>query len=340
MDETTGTEQDRLALERLIRGFQISRMLRVAADLRLADRIPSAQPRTVVELADACGVRALPLARLLRALASVGVFRMSAAGDVSHSPMSHLLRTDAPHSLHYAARFWTARGSWRAWEDLDAALVDEVPHERAWNAGRFEYLRLHPDEARVFDEFMARFPDHRHQAVADAYDFSSATLVVDIGGGNGEALRRILGRDPQARGLVFDRADVVARIPESARMDGRIRVEGGDLLERVPAGGDIYVIMRVLHDFADADCRRILRNCRAAMGRQARILICEQLLDPDPAHGDAASYLVDMQMMAMFGSGRERSEPEFRDLLRDSGLALQRVIATASPVCIVEAAPA
>jgi len=340
MQETMSSDQDYEQLDLLLRGFQVSRMLRLVADLQIADKIAPDRDILLADLAAACLVLPEPLLRVLRALAAFGVFKISIDGRVAHTPRSRLLRTDIPNSLHYAARFWTARGSWRAWEDLDAALVDEVPHERAWNAGRFEYLRLHPDEAGVFDEFMARFPDHRHQAVADAYDFSSATLVVDIGGGNGEALRRILGRHPQARGLVFDRADVVARIPESARMDGRIRVEGGDLLERVPAGGDIYVIMRVLHDFADADCRRILRNCRAAMGRQARILICEQLLDPDPAHGDAASYLVDMQMMAMFGSGRERSEPEFHDLLRDSGLALQRVIATASPVCIVEAAPA
>ena len=99
--------------------------------------------------------------------------------------MSRILRTDAPGSLHHGARFWTGSGSWRAWEGLDVALADRTPHQAAWNMGRFEYLRQHPDEARVFDEFMAHFPDDRHKAVADAYDFSGAGLIADVGGNRG-----------------------------------------------------------------------------------------------------------------------------------------------------------
>ena len=336
----TANQQERTALDRLIRGFQVSRMVGLAADLTLADRIAPGASRRVADLATECNVNATPLLRILRALASFGIFRVTASGEISHSPMSLFLRTDTPGSLHYGARFWSQPGTWRAWGELDVALADGIPHQAAWKMGRFDYLRRHPDEARIFDEFMAHFPDDRHQALADAYDFSGAELIADIGGGNGEALRRILGRFPQPRGLVFDRDDVVAAIPEVARMGGRIATEGGDFLERVPRGADIYLLMRVLHDWSDDDCRRILENCRAAMDRGARLLICEQILEPDPARGDPLLYLIDAQMMVMFGTARERTEAEFRDLLEATGFAFRRLIPTASAIFIVESVAA
>jgi hypothetical protein len=340
MTNAAGTQQDRGALDRLIRGFQISRMIRLVADLTLADRIAPDESRLVAGLARECSVSATPLLRILRALASVGIFRVTASGEISHTPMSRFLRTDTPGNLHYGARFWTGRGSWRAWGELDVALAEETPHEAAWNMGRFEYLRQHPDEARVFDQFMAHFPDDRHQAVADAYDFSGAGLIADVGGGRGEALRRILTRFPGPRGLVFDRDDVVAAFPDDGRMAGRIATEAGRFFDRVPTGPDIYLLMRVLHDWSDDDCRRILKNCRAAMGNGARLLICEQILDPDPASGDPFLYLVDTQMMAMFGTARERSEGEFKALLVETGFVYRNLIPTTSSVCIVEAVAA
>ncbi|MGE5105456.1 MAG: methyltransferase [Betaproteobacteria bacterium] len=340
MDSATTRDDERATLDRLIRGFAISRMLRAVADIGLADRIGRGARRDLADLATECGVAPLPLLRILRALASFGVFDVDASSRVAHSSLSLLLRTDTPASLHYGARFWTAPGSWQAWGKLDAALAGGVPHEAAWGMERFAYLRGHPDEACAFDEFMAHFPDHRHEALAEAYDFSAVSRVVDVGGGNGEALRHILTRFTKARGVVFDREDVVARIAEEDRMEGRIEVEGGSFLEGVPARGDVYLLMRVLHNWSDADCARILRNCRAAIGSDGRLLICEQILDPDPSRGDPFLYLIDAQMMAMFGSARERSEAEYATLLAASGFAFRRTIRTASPVSIVEAFPA
>lgn len=335
-----GTSDDREALDLLIRGFQVSRMLRLVADLGLADKLPRNDSRQVSDLATACSVHAAPLVRVLRALAAFGVFRIDANGMISHSPRSLLLRTDEPNSLHYGAKFWTAPGSWNAWGFLDAAPTGGIPHQAAWNMGRFQYLREHPDEARSFDAFMANFPDRRHQTVAASFDFSEAKLITDIGGGNGEALRQILARFPGPRGLVFDREDVVAAIQPEARSKGRIDIQGGSFFDRIPEGADIYLLVRVLHDWSDDDCIRILRNCRAAMTRSARLLIVEQILEPDPTIGRPSGYLVDTQMMAMFGSARERTEPEFRELLRPSGFALERAIETASPVWIMEVIPA
>jgi hypothetical protein len=331
--------EHRKALDLLIRGFQVSRILRLVADLEVADKVPPENGRSVEDLARSCEVEAVPLMRVLRALAAFGIFQICNS-VISHTSRSLLLRMDNPHSLHTAARFWTAPGSWNAWGALDAALQGEVPHRRAWGTGRFEYLRDHPDEARAFDHFMACFPDNRHDIIAESYDFSTTKLIADIGGGSGETLRRILSRVPTPKGLLFDRADVVNAVPSEALLEGRICVEGGNFFERVPAGADLYLLIRVLHNWPDGDCVRILQSCRLAMRPDARLLIVDQLLEIDPARGQPTDYLVDLQMMAMFGDARERTRAEFERLMAASGLSLVRVIPTACAVSIIEIAPA
>ena len=184
---------------------------------------------------------------------------------------------------------------------------------------------------------MANFPDDRHAAVAEAYDFSDAGLIADIGGGNGEMLRQILGRHPTARGVVFDRLDVVAAIEPDRLAEGRISVQGGSFLEEVPAGCDTYMMVRVLHDWSDEDAVRILRRCKAAMNAGSRLLVVEGLLPANPSDGRPTEYLIDLQMMAMFGAARERTQAEFAELLDEAGLKLARVVATRSTVCVIEA---
>ena len=339
MSEPRDANDERAALDLLVRGFQVSRMLRLVADLGIADRVASDGHVAVDALAAECGVQPRQLTRVLRALAAFGVFTVATDSSVAHTPRSRLLRTDTPNSMHHSARFWTAPGSWAAWGMLDVAMTGGVPHMAAWNMSRFDYLRAHADEARGFDAMMANFPDDRHAAVAAAYDFSDARLIGDIGGGNGATLRHILSRFATPRGLLFDRDDVVRSVQEGDLLGGRIEVTGGSFFDAIPRGADIYMLIRVLHDWPDEDCLRILRACRTAMEPDALLLICDQLLDPDPARGQPTGYLVDTQMMAMFGSARERTADEFASLLTESGFALRRVIPTESPVSILEAAP-
>jgi O-methyltransferase domain len=337
MANTNDPKSDRAELDILLRGFQISRMLCLVADLGLADRIAPDKEMPVRQLALDCGVLAAPLLRVLRALAAVHVFRLSVGGDVGHTPRSRLLRTDTPNSLHYSARFWTSRGSWRAWETLEAALTGGVPHEAAWSTGRFDYLRTHQEEARIYDNMMAHFPDDRHAAIAASYDFSSARLICDIGGGTGETLRHILSRFSGTRGVIYDRPDVIASVPTEQLSDGRIRTEAGDFFARVPHTADHYLLVRVLHNWSDVDCERIMRAARAAMEPGARLLVVDQILNADPANGELQEYLIDTQMMAMFGDARVRTEAEFRILLADTGFTPRGAIATSSPVSIIEA---
>ncbi|HEX2509844.1 MAG TPA: methyltransferase, partial [Microvirga sp.] len=315
-------------------------MLRVVADLGVADRIPADGAVAVADLAAAGSVHPTPLLRILRALAAVGVFRVSAEGLVAHSPRSRLLRTDAPLSLHHAARFWTLPGSWRAWEKLDAALTGGSPHQAAWGLGRFDYLRGHPDEARTFDAFMASFPDDRHAAVAAAYDFSRIRRIVDVGGGNGVLLAGILTANPTLTGVIFDLPHVAARAEEQIRelgLEDRCEIAGGDFFKEVPGGGDAYLLKHVIHDWNDDRAIDILRSCRRAMGAEARLLIIEGVYPPridqsDESRGAAAN---DVNMLVCTG-GRQRSEAEFRGLYEAAGFRLMRIVPTQAPVKVIE----
>jgi hypothetical protein len=331
--------QDREDLDLLIRGFQVSRMLRLVADLGIPDDIEPADAVPVARLAAAHAIETGCLIRVLRALASFRVFVVTEDGTVSHTARSLLLRKDTPNSMYDSARFWTGPGSWKAWGMLDEAMTGGNPYEAAWGMSRFAYLRQHPDEARAFDAMMASFPDDRHAAISTAYDFSGATCIADLGGGNGAALRHILARFPAAKGLLVDRPDVVSNLSSDELLDGRIRVQAGDFFEGAPRGADIYMLVRVLHDWSDEDCVRILRGCRAAMDSSATLLLGEEILEPDPQRGRPSAYLIDIQMMTMFGHARARTEKEFAGLLGSAGLQLSRIVPTASSVSIVEARP-
>ena len=231
-------------LEKLIRGFQVARMIRLVADLGLADRIPTDGCRPVGDLATECEVDPDAVLRICRALASFGIFQV-VGNQIGHSNLSRFLRTDATPSLHLSARFWTAPGSWGAWEELDKGLVrGEPPHEAKWGMSRFEYMSKHPDEGRIYDARMAGSSGNRQQAIADAYDFTNISHLIDVGGGNGELLRAILAaRHPQVLGTVYDRPHVLCRlIPPDASMDGRLNVRSGDFFVEIPTGADAYLL--------------------------------------------------------------------------------------------------
>jgi hypothetical protein len=327
----------RHALDMMIRGFMLSRMLRLVADLGVADRVPEDGSVAVATLAEGFSVREDALRRVLRALSAFGVFALSGEA-VAHTATSRLLRSDAPGSLRAAARFFAAESSWRAWGALDVALAGGVPHEAAWGIGRFERLRGDPAEQSLFDAAMAAFPGDRHGAIARALDLSGVRTIVDVGGGNGETLRRVLAIAPDVSGIVHDQPQVVGAIAPGALLGGRIATSAGDFRQAVPAGGDLYLLVRVLHDWDDAGCAAILGRVRAAARPGARIVVAEQLLDPDPSRGAPQTYLADMQMMAMFGAARERTEAEFRALLEAAGFTWRGVTPTGTPTVLIEAA--
>lgn len=326
----------------MVRGHQLAVMLREAAELGLADRI-AAGPRPVHELAAETGVHPGTLLRLCRALAAFGIFALDVEARLAHTARSAWLRSNARPTLHHAARYWTMPGNWAAWGALGHALrTGNSPFEAVLGQPNFDYLRDHPEEAGLFDAFMRHSPDDRHTAVAEVLDLASAGLIVDVGGGDGGLLAALLAARPGLQGLLYDRPHVVAGAPavlEAAGVAARCRIEAGDFFERVPVGGDVYVLSQILHDWDDRRAALILDRCRTAMAPGARLAVVERVLPElgcEAEAGDPTDFLADMNMMTIL-TGRERTASEFRALLAGAGFAPQDVLATRSPFRVIRA---
>jgi hypothetical protein len=184
-------------------------------------------------------------------------------------------------------------------------------------------------------------PDWENPLIAATYPFMAESLVVDVGGGRGGLLSAILDRHPTVRGILFDQPQVVAAPDRLAdgRFTGRWEPLAGDFFSAVPPAGDIYLLKRIIHDWDDSRALAILRNCRTAMGRDARLLIVDAVMLPGNAPDP--NKFMDVNIMTMT-PGRERTEAEFRQLCASAGLRVLRLLPLPSPatLSIVEAGSA
>jgi hypothetical protein len=329
-----------LQLLQMNAGSLVSRVLCAAAKLGLADHL-AAGPRSASELAGPLRVHAPSLHRLMRTLASLGILSEGEAQRFALTPLGAALKTNAPGSVRSALLLIGSNWMARAWDHFMYSLeTGENGMEKAWGVPMFAYLAQHPEEASLFSETMVAVHGAEPPAIAAAYNFTDFGAVVDVGGATGNMLAAILARYPGPRGILFDRPHVLSDAPRLLKARGveeRVTIEPGDFFETVPAGGDVYILSHIIHDWKDEQCLAILVNCRNAMKPGARLLIVEMVLpDGDTPH---RGKLLDMAMLAITG-GQERTEAEYADLLRRAGFHLNRVVPTESDASVVEAVPA
>jgi hypothetical protein len=274
----------------------------------------------------------------MRTLAGLGVLTEHADHRFALTPLGEALRAGAPGAAR--ATILTLASDWwmRGFGQLLYSVQTGKPgFEKHLGMPVFDWLAQHPDEASMFSETMVGIHGAEPQAVAGAYDFAGAGTIVDVGGATGNLLTTVLAANPAARGILFDLPHVVRDAPPLVRARGlsdRVAIEAGSFFERVPAGGDVYLLSHVIHDWDEERCLTILGNCRRAMGASGRVLIIEMVLPP----GDAPhpGKLLDLMMLVGPG-GRERTEQEYAALLEQAGMRLTRVVTTASAVSVVEA---
>jgi hypothetical protein len=327
------TPHDQMA--RMIVGYWVSRMIYVAAKLGIADRVANG-PRTADELAAETATHARSLYRLLRALASVGVFAEGPGGRFSQTPLSDCLRGDAAGS-QLAMAVLMGEEHFHAWGDLLGTVrTGRTAFDRLYGQPLFEYLGDHPDAARGFDAAMTAIHGRETQATLGAYDFSAISVLADVGGGNGTNLSGILAHHPRMRGILFDLPHVAERAGAQLKRAGvadRCEVIGGDFFGAVPGGADAYFLRHIIHDWDDERATAILRNVCRAMGAKSRLLVVESVI---PAGNEPSfSKLIDLNMMLVPG-GLERTAQEYRRLFEAAGLRLTRVVPTAAGVDVVE----
>lgn len=330
---TQPTPQDQMA--RMITGYWISQIVQVAATLGIADLLADG-PRTAEELARTTGTHARSLYRLLRALASVGIFSEDDEGRFRQTPLGECLRGDVPGSMR-AMAIMMGQEHLHCWNDLlESVRTGQTAFDRLYGKPLFEYLGDHPEQAKVFDAAMTAIHGRETQWTLDAYDFSGIHVLADIGGGNGSNLIPILKRYPDMRGILFDLPHVVERARaniEAAGVAGRCEAVGGSFFDAIPVQADAYFLRNIIHDWDDEKSVLILRNIGRSMPPGARLLVVQHVLPP----GDEPSYgkLLDLTMFLMPG-GLERTEAEFRRLYEDSGFRLTRIVPIRGDLSIIE----
>lgn len=306
------------------------RALGIAAELDLAALVHE-RPRSTAELAEATGTDPDALERLLELLAATGCFARAGrggAGPWKNTRTSDVLRGDHPQSMRSWARFFGGGDHLRIWAAADASIrTGASATEAATGRPFFDWLAAAPDQGRLFDGAMQEASRFVAEGVAATVELPVGARICDVGGGTGALLARLLAEDPRAQGVLFDLPEVVARagpVLDAAGVAERVERVGGSFFEEVPAGADRYVLLSVVHDWADEPAATILGRCReaAVANPGARVVVVDQVLDPSrPPLGERHS---DLLMLVLSGSGRERSDEAFGRLFATAGLEVTR----------------
>jgi O-methyltransferase domain/Dimerisation domain len=315
----------------------VSHIVYAAAKLNLADHLAQG-PKSADALAGPTATHSPSLYRLMRTLASLGILTEDGTHRFALTPLGEALKTGAPGAAR-AAILTLANEPWvrGVAQLLYSVQTGKSGFEKLFGMPVFDWLAKNPEEASLFSQTMVGVHGGEPPAVAAAYDFSGLKTIVDVGGAMGDLLTTVLGRYPGTRGILYDLPHVVRDAPpliQSRGLTARVTIEPGSFFDKVPAGGDAYLLSHVIHDWSEDQCLAILANCRCAMNPNSRLLIIEMVLPTgDTPH---PGKLLDMMMLVGPG-GQERTEQEYKTLLAKADLRLTRVVPTESPVSVVEA---
>jgi O-methyltransferase domain/Dimerisation domain len=326
-------------LLQMTNAFRASQAIYVAATLGIADLLEDG-PRSVDELAQATGTHAPTLYRLLRALASVGVFTEEPDGQFGSTPMTQYLRTNAPRSLRAWAMLSGQEYGWTSWGHLlHSVRTGEPAFPKLYGTTAWEYRQAHPEEDAIFNAAMTALSSGVVEAIVQSYNFSGIDVLMDVGGGEGVLLAAILEANPAVRGILFDQPQVLTGakdLLEQAGVADRCEVVSGSFFESVPRGVDAHLLKSVVHDWDDATTLKILRTCRAAIAETGKLLVVEPIIkagnEPDPAK------FTDLTMLVMLG-GQERTDDDFERLYAEAGFRVTDIIYTGTSMAIIEGVP-
>lgn len=324
------------ALLQMITSSWVSQAIYVAAVLGIADLLKD-DPKNSSELAKATGTHARSLYRVMRALASVGIFAEIEDGRFELTPLAAYLQTDVPGSIHAIAIMLGESWHWQPWGNILHTLkTGNTAFKHVHGMKLFEYLTKNVEAAQIFNEAMTGTTAPFNATITADYDFSSIGKIVEVGGGHGSLIASILKVYPTMQGILFDLPPVVIGAKHSIEAEGlaeRCEIVGGDFFESVPSGGNAYILKNIIHDWDDTHAVAILKNCHRAIVENGKLLLVEALIPPrnEPSFGK----FLDLEMLVMAG-GCERTEAEYRVLFEAAGFHLTKVITTRSFLSVIE----
>ena len=327
-------------LMRMARGFWAAKALQVAAELGIANLVAQ-ESKTAEELSKVLGVDSDALYRLLRALASEGIFKEGRDSRFENTPLSEAIRDDVPGSVRDYVINAPHDGSMLAWTKfMDVVKTGKASFEDVNGCDYYEYFRRHPDIGERFHKQMTVLSSQIISALVKSYDFSQFKTLIDVGGGQGIVLASILGKNPQMHGCLYEQSSVIEGAKtflETRGVINRCDLISGDFLESIPESYDAYLLKHVLHDWGDEHALTILKKCRASIPKHGKLLIIEAVLGRDNAPHPAKWK--DLLMMVLYQGARERTKQEFHNLIRESGFEPKQVIALPLLDSVVEAVP-
>jgi hypothetical protein len=320
-------------------GFFFTAALHPIAKLKIADLLADG-PMPVTELAQKTGSNADALYRVLRLLASAGVFAESAGKVFALTPVSDVLRADAPGSMRDMVLWLGNRFHFKVWSELSYSIETGKPAlEHVYGKPAFEVIFGDPEIAYDFNMAMTCFSRQIAPALLEAYDFSGIGTLMDVAGGHGAILCEVLSRYPGMKGILFDMTNVIEEATChicSLKMDHRCEVVEGNFFDEIPAGADAYYMQHIIHDWADEPALQILANCRRALeGRKDGRLIIVDSVVPETSEPHF-SKILDLEMLLMPG-GRERTEREWRELFAKAGFEITRIVPMQAAESVIEA---
>jgi len=315
------TPVDRLIA--LADGFLISRALYVVAQLGIADELV-VEKKTAHDIAKKLDLNADALFRLLRMLAAHGVFIHDEDDTFSLNEIAYLITKNHPQTMH-GFLLHEDEARWQAYGKMIYSIqTGKSTFEHVFNEGYFDYIAGDKKRSEQFDRGMASFSETENKQVARSFDFKSLSTIVDIGGGVGGLLVEIL-KNNQVDGVLYELSHLESMAHDyfnAQGLDSRIKFVTGSFLENITPGGDLYILKRILHDWDDKTCVKILQNCCNAMSDNSRIVIFDCIV-PQGAGYDISKD-IDLLMMVIFG-GKERTEKDFEFLFNQAGLQINSI---------------
>lgn len=331
-----------ITTERLMQmagGFMMTAMLYTVTKLHIPDLLKNG-PRTTTDLAIQSGSNEDALYRVLRALASSGVFDEVAPRTFALPTGSHALLSGESGSIRDMVLWMGNPFHFKVWSELPYSVATgKTAVDYIYGKPAFEAINDNPEIAYDFNTAMTCLSNQLAPAVLDAYDFSGINTLMDIAGGHGAVLCGILARYPRMKGILFDMQSVIQEakcLICERKMEQRCIPIAGDFFKSIPPGADAYYLQHIIHDWDDEHALQILKNLRHAMQGYAerRVIIVDCVLpeNSEPHFGK----LVDLEMLLMPG-GRERTEREWRELFAKAGFQITRIVPTRSANSVIEA---
>ncbi len=328
----------RTGLVKSILGFEVSEVIHVAAQLNLADILKD-QSMTDEELAAATGCKPAALYRILRVLVSVDILTEVSVHRFALTEAGKLLQKDVPGSVYTMALHFSTPHVWQVWNNLLYSVqTGEVATKHIYGMTVWEYYQQHPEEGEVFYNFMSESSNQIAPAVSEKYNFDGVKVLADVGGAQGQILATVIKAHPHLKGILFDLPQVAEEAQENLAMEGvaeRCQVVSGDMFKPWPVKADLFLMSRIIHDWHDEEVISILKNCRAAMDPDSKLVLLERVL-PTDKDGALLFCLSDLNMLVGVG-GQERNLEEYQNLFQAAGLRFTRTVPVTPAYSLIEA---